>query len=58
MVTNKRNIVTATIGMWFLVAKNDTVNTRFYTSKPNDHNFGNGGLENREATTIEMVEYG
>ena len=56
MVTNKRNIVAAGIGMCFLVASNDFVNLPFCTSEPSEHNFGNWRLENREATTLEMLE--
>ena len=51
---NKRNIVTTTIGMCFLVAKYYVVNLSFCTSKPSDHNFINSGLEKIEATIIEM----
>ena len=56
MITNKRNIVTATIGMWFLVARNDVVNPHFFTSEPSELNFGNCRLEKIEETTIEMME--
>ena len=56
MVTNKRNIVAAGIGMCFLVASNDFVNLRFCTSEPSEHNVDNWRLEKREATTLEMIE--
>ena len=41
MSTNKGIIVTATIGMCFLVARNDVVNPCFCTSEPGENNFGN-----------------
>ena len=56
MVTNKRNIVTVTIGMCFLVVRNDFVNPRFCTSEASEHNLGNWILERREAATIKMME--
>ena len=56
MVTNTCNIVTATIGIFFLVARNDVVNPRFCASEPSEHNFGNWILDKGEATNLEMVE--
>ena len=56
MNTNKINILTAKIGMWFIVTRDDVINPRFCTSKPGDNNFGNWILEKREVTTLEMVE--
>ena len=56
MITNKRNIVTATIGVFFLVSRNDVVNPHFCTSESSERNFGNQKLEKREATNLEMAE--
>ena len=50
MITNNRNIETAKIGMWFLVARNDVANPRFCTSEPSDHNLCNW------RTTLEVAE--
>ena len=40
MITNRRNIVTETIGNIFMLARNDIPNPRLITSEPNEYTFG------------------
>ena len=40
MITNKRNIVTATIGMCFLVERYESVSPHLTASEPDEHTFG------------------
>ena len=56
VLTNKRNIVTATIGTCFLICREDVKHPRYVTTEPGEHNFGGWRTQKREATMLEMVE--
>jgi hypothetical protein len=55
-IITKRNIVSATIGMCFLMLRSDVPNPRHATSEPSEHVFGTIRSEKREFTTLEFVE--
>jgi hypothetical protein len=55
-VVTKRNIVSATIGMCFLMLRSDVPNPRHATSEPSKHTFGTIRSEKREFTTLEFTE--
>ena len=55
-VITKRNIVSTTIGMCFLMLRSDAPNPRHATSEPSEHTFGTIRSEKRELSTLEFIE--
>ena len=55
-VITKRNIVTSTIGLVFLIARSDVSHPRHTTSEPCEHVFGNARRYKREDTVQEFVD--
>lgn len=56
MLANKRNIVTETLSMVFLMARSDVQRPRYLTSEPAEHTFGGWRGKKREARMIECLE--
>ena len=55
MVTNRRNLITETLGLVFAGARSDVIALRHTTTEPCEHTFGAGRSENREFTVLELI---
>ena len=55
MATNRRNLITETLGLVFAGARSDVTALRHTTPEPCEHIFGSGRSENREFTVSELI---
>ena len=55
MATNRRNLITETLGLVFAGARSDVIALRHTTMEPCEHTFGGGRSENREFTVLELI---
>lgn len=55
MITNRRNLITETLGLVFARARSDVIALRHTTTEPCEHTFGGGRSENREFTVLELI---
>ena len=56
MTSNRRNVITETIGLVFACACSDVANLRYTTTEPCEHTFGAARSDTREFTVLQLIQ--